>query len=485
MAKLKAAARAEILKLKKQSDQQEKQLQALKEQLSQADTAVRIVGETSPKAATQTREGGRGPQGQKALQTQQAQQENLLLEALEQTKLQLKRSEELRAAAAKAVSDGDAGRQAAVREAVKRIEDELEETKTAHALELRRAREDLSAVRARARQLAEEKEGELSRLRAATKVSGGGSDAGGTSGAGVASRSSSSASLGQLTTASAAPSGVVPLEAGRCEDSTAAAAESGSSGASHGANEGSGGGETTVAALSLAARLQAGRDAETAGLRQRNAMLEQSLRQATADAKHYAVEAAEQRRAAARSQAGEAAGFLKDVLFKYLVASEEQKLTIFPLLANVVQFSKPELEHLRRVEEHKTATTTASGILSSIFFAPAPPEQDSSFADPSAAAETANSAGTTEQREADGEESVDALADWLLTPAARRAEREGPSRVSATPLQAPFSVASTRTDDQEDPAELKHKLARMKKLLAAANAHIERFKAREVNTRAT
>merc|ERR1711965_354267 len=102
-------------------------------------------------------------------------------------------------------------------------------------------------------------------------------------------------------------------------------------------------------------------------LRQRVMSLETMLTKATKDAKHFAAEAAEHRRQAARSEAGEAAGFLKDVLFKYLVASDEQKLTIFPLLANVVQFSKPELDHIQKMREHERATTTASGILSSFF----------------------------------------------------------------------------------------------------------------------
>ena len=61
--------------------------------------------------------------------------------------------------------------------------------------------------------------------------------------------------------------------------------------------------------------------------------------------------------------------------FRYLVASESQQATIFPLLANVVQFTKPELEHIKRVREHQEATSTASGILSSFFLAPATDEQ--------------------------------------------------------------------------------------------------------------
>ena len=55
--------------------------------------------------------------------------------------------------------------------------------------------------------------------------------------------------------------------------------------------------------------------------------------------------------------------------------------------------------------------------------------------------------------------------------------------VSATPLRNPFGASSARAtpaaDPADDPAELKKKVARLKKLLAAANAHIEKLKGEE------
>ena len=44
--------------------------------------------------------------------------------------------------------------------------------------------------------------------------------------------------------------------------------------------------------------------------------------------------------------------------------------TIFPLLANVVQFTRGELDHIKQVQELERSTTTASGILSSFFQQP-------------------------------------------------------------------------------------------------------------------
>ena len=80
-------------------------------------------------------------------------------------------------------------------------------------------------------------------------------------------------------------------------------------------------------------------------LRQRVAELEEALEQTIAEGRRAQGENVELKRAVARADAGDVAtGYLKDVLFKYLCASEErQRDVIFPLLAKAVQFTPPEL----------------------------------------------------------------------------------------------------------------------------------------------
>ena len=185
--------------------------------------------------------------------------------------------------------------------------------------------------------------------------------------------------------------------------------------------------------------------------------------------RRHRSEAAELKRSASRTEAGEAAGFLKDVLFKYLVASEDQQTTIFPLLASVVQFTKPELEHIRRTKEHQQSTTTASGILSAFFLAPPTDEQDGSFQDPAAGGEKQVTEPEPHERFGPGggaAESESVFAGWL-TPSTNRTPA-----VSATPLRTPFSSSRPPAADAEN-EELKKKVLRLKKLLSAANAHIE------------
>ena len=387
------------------------------------------------------------------------------------------------------------------------LEAELTELKASQALDARRHREDMAAVRARARQLAEEKEEELSRLRAAVaKGAGEGGTGTGTAAAtgGSNSRSSSFASLsggglgggglggGGLGGGGLSGGGGLGGASLLLDDESASAA---SGLASFGEGGGEGGEEARAAALGLAARMQAGRDAESTALRARVLQLETTLASASAEAKRATAEAVEMRRKADRGEAGEVAGYLKDVLFKYLCASEEQQLTIFPLLSKVVQFTPPELEHIRRVKEHARSTTTASGILSSFFLAPATDEQDASFADPAAVSDRqvgggggggGGGADDADARDADEGAGADVLgAAWLLTPAARRnAGAGGPSGVSAAPLLTPFTTTPKAKEDEagaaakaaEEVGELKKKVARLKKLLAVANTHIEKLK---------
>jgi hypothetical protein len=103
--------------------------------------------------------------------------------------------------------------------------------------------------------------------------------------------------------------------------------------------------------------MQAARDAEANALRQRLAKVERALEDATAEATSATAENAELRLRLERSRAGEAAGFLKDVVFKYLVADETAKPTIFLLLASVLQFSKGEIAHIKRMQEDRASTT--------------------------------------------------------------------------------------------------------------------------------
>ena len=59
--------------------------------------------------------------------------------------------------------------------------------------------------------------------------------------------------------------------------------------------------------------------------------------------------------------------------------------------------------------------------------------------------------------------------------------------MSATPLLTPFSTpkrAESELRAAEEAAELKKKVARLKKLLAVANSHIEKMKAEQAAVKA-
>ena len=146
--------------------------------------------------------------------------------------------------------------------------------------------------------------------------------------------------------------------------------------------------------------------------------------------------------------------------------------TIFPLLANVVQFTKPELEHIRKVQEHTRSTTTASGILSSFFLAPATDEQDGSFTDPAAKVDDAKPAADEKADYGALDAASDDLFGGWLTPSTNRTPA-----LSATPLKTPFSTSTAAPPpNAESVDELKKKVLRLKKLLSAANTHIEKLK---------
>ena len=360
---------------------------------------------------------------------------------------------------------GAAEREAkAVGVAVSDLQKELQELQEASSVESRRAREDMAAVRSRARALAEEKEEELIRLRHTVKVLDQQVRASGGSSGGV-TPASSHASLGKLLDAAAAPS---PADS---EKPVAIGLMGGDEGGPSTRPPASPSGKdmlSPTSAIGHAARVQAGRDAETMALRQKVASLELEVDTTSSELRQALRDAAELRRSQSRTEAGEAAGFLKDVLFKYLVASEEQQTTIFPLLANVVQFTKGELEHIKRVKEVEKSTTTATGILSSFFLAPATDEQDTSFADP--AAVTQLPPGVGPQPSAEALPPGGGFSAWM-TPAS-----QGASTVSATPLKTPYSEKPNRhLHPEDDPVELRKKVGRMKKLLQAANAQIEKL----------
>jgi len=263
-----------------------------------------------------------------------------------------------------------------------------------------------------------------------------------------------------------------------------------------------------MSALKLSARMQAGRDKETALLRQRMEALEAELAHSAGAASHFATLSKELRRQVERTKAAEAPGFLKDVVFKYLVAPPEQQETIFKLLSSILQFSSVEVAHIQKAKDHEHSTTTATGILSSFFLAPAPPEQDS-FADPAAVVEgegDTSSVGGAEPEALPGYElytgrssggsaggyvgnmsatSYDPDAWIHAAPSSRLRPQSGPPlSVSATPLCTPFSADSEPAGGesagdaatQAALAEYKKKVARLKRLLLAANTHIETFK---------
>lgn len=353
-----------------------------------------------------------------------------------------------------------------------------EEAKASLTLELRRVREDLSAVRMRARMLAEDKEEELARMRAALTEKGLNPDGSGSEatvklddaddGWNAHLRGGSYNSLSSLQQLQAA------------QETAMAAGEQ----------------PLSQAALALSAKMQAARDAEANALRQRLAKVERALEDATAEATSATAENAELRLRLERSRAGEAAGFLKDVVFKYLVADETAKPTIFLLLASVLQFSKGEIAHIKRMQEDQESSGTASGLLSSFFLSAPPPEQEA-FAD--AAAEGELSTAAEEQTQLPSRSSDDmrfelfagrgplggAGAGAQSTPRAPpRAPAVGTPgfSVSATPLVTPFSEpvpapSAASVAEKEELAECKKKVARLKKLLTMANEQIEKVKA--------
>jgi len=243
----------------------------------------------------------------------------------------------------------------------------------------------------------------------------------------------------------------------------------------------------------LSAKMQAGRDAETLALRQRLAQVEAQLEQRAAEASHFSAQNVELKRQVERSKANEATGFLKDIVFKYLVAGPEQQATIFSLLCSVLQFSKEEVAHIQRSQEHVEATSTASGLLSSFFFSEAPPEQES-FADPAASTEASSStpaAAAVPPRRSEDEMRFELFAGRGLgsTPSRRAMPAEQlagtPFNLTATPLSTPFDEAKAETkvestssseESAKELADYKRKVARLKKLLTAANEHIDKFK---------
>ena len=75
------------------------------------------------------------------------------------------------------------------------------------------------------------------------------------------------------------------------------------------------------------------------------------------------------------------------------------------------------------------------------------------------------------------------LSSWLTPSATRGATTETPApttTVSATPLRTPFAASSSSSSakaaEAEEAAELRRKVGRLKKLLGAANNHIEKLK---------
>ena len=333
---------------------------------------------------------------------------------------------------------------------------EMERVRSEGAAELRRLREEASAVRARARTLAEDRDVELTRLRAALKDRGGDVDDDGADSEDARSVAASASGLAP-SASSAAWSREASIGSSLAEIQAEVATVVG------------GGEVSREAALMLSARMQAGRDAESTALRGRLATAEATLAQREAEATRYAAEAAELRRQLERGKAAEAPGFLKDVVFKYLVASEEQQQTIFALLASILQFTPQELSHIRRVREHVESTSTASGILSSFFLSPAPPEQDA-FADPAAVVD--------DTAAAEPAYSSSAL-DFDLYAGGRAAAAGPPLSLQAAPLLSPFApppAPAAPAADAEALAEARRKVARLKKLLVAANGHIELFK---------
>uniref|UniRef100_A0A7S3X218 GRIP domain-containing protein n=1 Tax=Emiliania huxleyi TaxID=2903 RepID=A0A7S3X218_EMIHU len=263
----------------------------------------------------------------------------------------------------------------------------LKEATDAAGADARRLRAELSAVRARARALVEEKDLENEKLRAQRHKLQPLPNAldllDGSARPGTLSRSSSHSST---ATATAAPG--------------AAADEQ---------------------ILLSTARAQAGRDAEMARLAQKASDATRKAEEKAAAASRERTRADGLARDLRLAQSAAVPGYIKEVVLKYLLAGDAAAAdAILPVLSSVLQFSTAEAEQLRA--SRATVVDDAASYISTLF----------------------------------GAAPVEAQKPPL------------PPR----PLPAPSEADSVASETE---AELRRKVARLKRLLAGANLHLARL----------
>ena len=150
------------------------------------------------------------------------------------------------------------------------------------------------------------------------------------------------------------------------------------------------------------------------------------------------------------------------VVLKYVLAPETDKPSIVPVLGSVLGFSASDL---RRIAAARAAeeSESAAGILSSFFFAPAPPEQG--------VAEGVGASGAV----ANSPEKLPPLASplaSLVPPPQQRQPSTAPPPPPTPPLPPTPPPPTPPLVDGDSVDDLRRKVGKLKRLLAAANEHI-------------